>query len=230
MILKILGTRGKIEEKRPGHVKHSGILVDNKILFDLGEQEFLKYNPESIFITHLHPDHAFFVEGNKEIKINIPVYAPEKSEKLKSIKIISKPLETNGYRFIPIPTLHGLKIKSQGYIIEKDNKRVLYTGDVAWIEKQHYDKFASLDLVITEASYIRKGGMIRRDAKTGKIYGHTGIPNLVNLFKSFTRRIVFMHFGTWFMKDVLTARKKIIEMENKELELNIAYDGKEYVV
>lgn len=230
MILKILGTRGKIEAKRPGHVMHSGLLVDDKILCDLGEQEFLKYNPKAVFITHLHPDHAFFIEGNKEIKINVPVYAPEKSEKLKSIKVISKPVEIKGYLFLPIPTLHSLKLKSQGYLIEKDNKRVLYTGDVAWIEKQHHDKFHNLDLVITEGSYIRKGGMIRRDPKTGMIYGHTGIPDLVNLFKPFTKHIVFMHFGTWFMHDTQKAEKEIMALENQGLKLEIAHDGKEYTV
>ena len=58
MKIKILGTRANIKAGTPGHTKHSGVLVDNKLLFDVGEKEFLKYNPSYIFFTHFHPDHA----------------------------------------------------------------------------------------------------------------------------------------------------------------------------
>jgi glyoxylase-like metal-dependent hydrolase (beta-lactamase superfamily II) len=60
MKIEILGTRGEIKNLKPYHAKHSGVFIDNDLLFDLGEKEYLKLNPEHIFITHLHPDHAFF--------------------------------------------------------------------------------------------------------------------------------------------------------------------------
>jgi len=50
---------GEIRKSCPYHSKHPGVLIDEKILLDIGEEEFLKYKPEYVFITHLHPDHAF---------------------------------------------------------------------------------------------------------------------------------------------------------------------------
>lgn len=40
MKIKILGTRGEIEESAPYHSKQSGVLVDDKILLDIGDKDF----------------------------------------------------------------------------------------------------------------------------------------------------------------------------------------------
>ncbi len=225
MKIKILGTRGEIETSSPRHFNHSGILLDGKILLDLGEEKFLKYKPKYIFITHFHPDHAFFVrEPEKRIKIKIPIYSPENLKP-------GKPIKVNSYKFTPIPTFHSKIVDSVAYLVEKKNKRFLYTGDMVWIEKKYHHLFKNLDLVITEASYYRKGGLVRKDKKTGKIYGHTGVPNLINLFKKFTSHIVFLHFGSWFFKDIKEARKKLDKLakENK-LKITVAYDNLELVI
>jgi len=60
MNIKILGTRANIKTQQPLHGKHTGILCDHKIMLDVGEKEFQSEKPAVIFITHLHPDHAFF--------------------------------------------------------------------------------------------------------------------------------------------------------------------------
>ncbi len=86
-----------------------------------------------------------------------------------------------------------------------------------------------LDLVITEASFLRKGGLIRKN-RQGKIFGHNGVPDLVNLFEKFTRRIVFTHFGTWFLKDISSGIRKIKSMERKDLKLEVAVDGSEFEI
>lgn len=223
MKIEILGTRGEIESTTPYHSKHSGILIDSEILVDLGEKEYLEYNPKCIFITHLHPDHAIFI--TEEIgEINVPVYAPELSDKLQGIRKISESVKINSYKILPIPTIHSKLVKSVGYLIEKDNRKVLYTGDMIWIKKEYHNKIKDLDLVITDGSFIRDKGMIRRDKDTGQIYGHNGIPNLVKLFNRFTKHIVFTHFGEWFYKDVGESRKKIASLEN-DVKLDVAYDG-----
>jgi hypothetical protein len=41
MKIKILGTRGDIKAAKPYHAKHSGVLVDNTLLFDLGKRQYL---------------------------------------------------------------------------------------------------------------------------------------------------------------------------------------------
>jgi hypothetical protein len=74
---------------------------------------------------------------------------------------------------------------------------------------------------------MRKGGMIRRDKESGKIYGHTGIPNLVNMFEEYTPRIIFTHFGKWFMDDVSKAGEKFSKLSREDLQIEAAYDGME---
>ena len=224
MKIKILGTRGEIKPTLPKHSKHGGVLIDEKIMFDLGEQEFLKYKPKAIFITHLHPDHAFFVID--PTKINLPIYAPENFAEQK-IRLLKKKIKIEGYTVTPIPTHHTKLVKSTAYSIEKEPYKILYTGDVIWINKEYHHLLQNLDLVITEGSFIRKGGMIRRD-KSGKLYGHAGIPNLIRLFAPFTKNILFMHFGSWFYKDTEKAHQKIAKLgEENKIKTIVGYDGME---
>lgn len=225
MKIKILGTRGEIEPTLPKHSKHSGVLIDDKILFDLGEKEFLKYKPKAIFITHLHPDHAFFVLKPEEAKINIPIFAPEKLKAGPEIKIIDKKIKIDDYAITPIPTHHSKLVVSIAYLIEKKPNKVLYTGDVIWINKEYHHLLQNLDLVITEGSFVRKGGMIRRD-KSGKLYGHAGTPNLIRLLSPFTKNILFMHFGSWFYDDTEKAHQKIAKLgEENKIKTIVGYDG-----
>lgn len=230
MNIKILGTRGEIEEYAPWHTKHSGILIDGTVLIDLGEEEYLNYNPSFVVFTHLHPDHAFFIRKNNRLKPGIDAYAPEISEHIEGLLVVTGHFERNGYKFTPIPVIHSLKVKSLAYIIEKDGKRLLYTGDVAWIEKKYREKLGQLDMVITEGSFIKKGGMIRKEKNTGKIFGHTGIPDLIRMFSPHTQHIVLTHFGTWFMKDVEAGRKKIQELGTSNILLEAARDGQEFIL
>jgi len=218
--IKILGTRGEIESKATKHNNHSGILIDNKLLFDCGEVKFLKNKPSHIFITHNHPDHAVYVIKDFP-KTKAKIFAPEK---YKNIPItISKTIKIGQYKITPIPTIHSLKVKSNAYLIQKGKKRILYTGDVVWLEKKHHKKLKNLNLVITDGSYIRKGGLVLR--KNNKLYGHTGIPNLVNLFKKYTKRIIITHYGEWFFKDRKKAKRKIKELSN-EVKVEPTYDGR----
>lgn len=225
MKIKILGTRGEIPVSAPYHSKQSGVLIDNQILFDIGEKEYLKYKPKHIFITHLHPDHAYFVR-TKEI-FDEKIYAPEKTELASNTTVLKKQITINSYKIKPIPTEHSRKVKSTAYLIQKGKQKILYTGDMIWINKEYHKWLKNLDLVITEASFVRKGGMVRR-YETGEIYGHTGVPNLINLFKKFTKKIVLTHFGSWIYKDMKASRKLIKKMaEENNVEIIVGYDGME---
>jgi ribonuclease BN (tRNA processing enzyme) len=230
MKIKILGTRGEIEEFSPWHTKHSGVLIDDKFLLDLGEEEYLDYKPDFVVFTHFHPDHAFFVRSKNELKEEIIAYGPEKIPELDNVHIRTEAFEKDSYHLIPIPTIHSLKVRSQSYIVEKDGKRLLYTGDIGWMEKRYQDQLGKLDMVITEGSFIKKGGMIRRDKESGKIYGHIGVPDLFRIFSEHTNHIVLMHFGAWFMKDVEAARRKIQDLAPEGVKVEVARDGEEYTI
>ncbi len=230
MKITILGTRGEIEESAPYHSKQSGVLIDDRIMLDCGDERFLACHPRYILITHLHPDHAFFVRAGHFAIPDASVYAPDPFQNA-PITRTTKPFMLEDYRITPIPTIHSIKVKSNAYLIEHKKKRILYTGDMIWIEKEYHHLLHDLDLVITEASYMRRGGLVRRDPKTGNIYGHTGVPNLIALFAQYTPSIVLTHFGAWFYKDMKEGRRKCMQLGREyEVEVIVGYDGLELTV
>ncbi len=201
--------------------------MDDIFLFDLGEEAFLTYQPKYILITHLHPDHAFFVrEPKKDYTIDAPLFAPESFKGNLWVKALTQPKSFGSYEITPIPTHHSHKVNSQAYLIKKGKEKMLYTGDMIWINKEYHHLLENLDLVITEGSFIQKGGRIRRHEESKKIYGHTGIPNLLNFFKPYTRHLIFVHFGSWFYQNMPSARKKLITL-GKEHGINVyvGHDG-----
>lgn len=222
MQIRILGTRGMTDASAPWHAKHSGVLVDDQLLFDLGEPAFLaEHEPRAIFITHLHPDHAAFVET--EMTIDIPVHVPEPTDQIES-EVLDEGIEIAGYQVTPFPTHHSKLVESQAYLVEKGGARLLYTGDLVWLNKTYHDQLRGLDLVITDGAYWRKGGLIRSD-EAGNLWGHNGIPDLVDLFGPLTARIVFTHFGAWFYEDIEEARKKVADLSNPTTQVEVARDG-----
>ncbi|TXT61769.1 MAG: Ribonuclease Z [Promethearchaeota archaeon] len=226
MKIKILGTIGMHEKSARKHSKRSGILIDDKILFDLGEKEYLIYKPDYIFLTHLHPDHAIFIE-EEIFNIEIPVHAPNYSKRLPDLKIIREEVNLDSYKITPIPTHHSKSLDSVAYLIENNqNNRILYTGDLIWIDKEYHYLLENLDLIIADGSFLRKGGMTRKDSKTGQLFGHNGIPDLIKFLKPFTNKIVFTHFGSWFFEDIEKSKKEIISLYDS-INIEVAYDGME---
>ncbi|MDW5564270.1 MAG: MBL fold metallo-hydrolase [Methanomassiliicoccus sp.] len=220
MKIEILGTRGHIEVSAPGHELHSGVLMDD-VLFDLGERRYLERLPRAVFITHFHEDHAFFVSDS--VKIDVPVFAPERLAGW-NVRIVRSTVEVAGMRVTPVPTNHSERVRSCGYLVEKDMQRVLYTGDLFSIQERYRDRLSDLDLVITEGSFMRRGGLVRRDPETGRYHGHTGIPDLVQFFSPLARRIVITHLGSWFFKDIQAAVRQI-ESLDVEARVTVAEDG-----
>jgi ribonuclease BN (tRNA processing enzyme) len=224
MRVRVLGTRGEVEPSAPRHSRHSGLLVDGRLLLDLGEEEFLESKPRRVLITHLHPDHAFFVR--KPAPLGRPVYAPEILAGRPEVKVFPGRMSFDGFTIRAVPTHHSLKVRSQAYLVRRGGRRMLYTGDLFWINKEYHSLFRGLDLVVTEASFIREGGMIRRDKSSREPYGHAGVPDLVRLFAPFTPTILFTHFGSWFYGDARKSRKTLAELGKQYGVSTIAgYDG-----
>jgi glyoxylase-like metal-dependent hydrolase (beta-lactamase superfamily II) len=186
-----------------------------------------------LLLTHLHPDHAWFARkpGKTSVDRPLTVHAPEKGPPVEGVayRVVDAPIGLGPYAVTPIPTHHSLKVESQAYLIERGGRKLLVTGDLIWINKEHHHLIKGCDLVITEASFLRKGGMVRRDKETGAIYGHKGVPDLIRLFQPFTKRIVIVHLGSWFYKEGAKASRKAIRaLGRKEgLDAAIGYDGME---
>lgn len=225
MKIEILGTRGKIDPWAPHYKNHTGFLLDDILLLDVGEPEYMVRKPKAIIFTHFHPDHAFFLFNKEKFEPGVPHYGPEEQDFIPDLRIISDKFDLEGYSFTPIPVIHALKLKSLGYLVEKNGKRVLFTGDVAWIEKKELENLPPLDLVVTEATFINKGGRINR--KKDRIFGHTGAPDLVRLLGPLTHKLVFTHYGNWFFEDVEDSLKQLKALEIEGLEIVPAYDGLE---
>jgi hypothetical protein len=210
MRLEILGTRGNILPSAPKYALHSGVLVDGRILLDLGEAAYLRYRPQHIFITHLHPDHAAFLRT--EVVTDAEIHLPEPTRKLPAARVISRPVQSGSYRIVPVPTIHSTKVRSLGYVVESGGRRVFFSSDLVAIQRRYHRRLRRLDLVITEGSYMRWGGLVRTDPASGRPFGHTGIPNLIEFFRPFTWRIVITHFGSWFYKDIPASIQQIASL------------------
>jgi ribonuclease BN (tRNA processing enzyme) len=210
MRLTILGTRGNVPRSAPGYARHSGILVDARILLDLGDTAYLRYRPQHIFVTHLHPDHAAFLRTG--VVPDAEVYLPEPTPKLPTARVISRPVQRGTYRIVPVPTIHSLKVRSVGYVVEQSGRRIFFSSDLVAIERRYHRRLQGLDLVITEGSYLRRGGLVRTDPASGRMFGHTGLPNLIEFFRPFTSRIVVTHFGSWFYQDIAASIQRIASL------------------
>jgi len=231
MRIRILGTRGEIDESAPYHARHTGLLFDGALLVDLGEPEFLAHRPKAVLLTHLHPDHAYFVRpGADPPPDGIPIFGPEPCPQTR-IRPFARTATIAGLRVRPVPVHHSLRVRSQAYLISRAGRTVLYTGDMLWIEKPYHPLLAGVDLVITEASAMRAGGFVRRDKATGRVFGHRSVPDLVRFFAPFCRRIVLIHFGSWFYGDARAARRQIGSLGRKYgVKAEAAHDGQELVV
>ena len=222
MRLEILGTRGNIRPSAPNYTRHSGILVDGRILLDLGEVAYLGYRPRQVFITHLHPDHAAFLRS--EVVTDAPIYLPEPTRKLPSGRVMSRPVRSGPHRIVAVPTVHSPTVRSVGYVVEKGGRRVFFSSDLVSIEQRYHRRLRRLDLVITEGSYLRRGGLVRTDPATGRRFGHAGIPDLVEFFRRFTSRIVVTHFGSWFYQDIAASIRRIASLGDG-VRTSAAHDG-----
>ena len=230
MKIIFLGTLGEIEEICPGHKKKSGILFvkdGKKLLVDCGDSSHLETNPDYIFITHFHPDHYLGLE-NRSLEIYTSKICTRDLPEDLSVKLKTIDSGKLGpFKVQTFPTIHSKKVHSVA--LKVDN--VLYTSDLIGFSngaKKDRDKiFQGVDFVIGDGSFIKKGGMVRRDPDTGEIYGHTGIPNIVKWCEEQNVKALFItHFGEWFTKDPKKGIEKLQSL-SKTLKILPARDGLE---
>jgi len=234
-ILHFLGTRGEIQETRSGHEKHSGLLIKyykERILFDCGEPEFLKENPNYIFLTHAHPDHAAGLNGEKGEGTKIPVYCTEETRNLleeAKVKVRywreikpQKTIKLGSFRITAFRVLHSIKAPAVCFKIEVGRKTFLYAPDVIKIlDESAYDNVQV---------YIADGSSLDRDLirkKNKKIFGHASLKSqITEIRKHKIPEMIITHWG----KQLIEMRdeeimKKLEDYSDGEVEIILAKDG-----
>lgn len=181
MKLTFLGTRGYIDASTRRHRRHTAMLVEYKemrVMIDCGkdwERKLKDINPQAIFITHAHPDHAW---GLKE-GTDIPVYASRDAWKeMKDYPLsgngVLKPRTPKTLRGIILeafPVIHSLRAPAVGYRISAGHAALFYVPDVIDIE----DRAAALrgiDVFVGDGASLKRP-LVRR--KGDKLFGHTTV-------------------------------------------------------
>jgi len=181
MKLTFLGTRGEVEEASKFHKNHSALFLRTHgkiILLDFGAswQGKLKlFNPDFIWLSHAHPDHALGLKGEK---VGVPVFMTEETSKklpkdkfpLLDRRIVKGSFEFSSIQAQEIPVRHSTTAPTSGLIIHTDEGKVGYFPDVLDIP----DKSCLEGLSV----YIGDGSSLTRNIvrmADGKKAGHLSI-------------------------------------------------------
>lgn len=239
MNIMFLGTKGYIKTSSPAHKYHTSTLFTYKkttLLIDCGldwlsQKELLKnYAIDAILITHAHPDHAW---GLKEGTF-APIYAsPETIDLIKHFPInkqsihIMQPNRTIKIGDITITRYnieHSIRCPASSFMIEADNKKVFYSGDVAYLPRKE-TFLQQVDLYIGDGASFTKGLIRKRD---NTIFGHAAIATqLTWCAKAAIPYAIFTHCGTPVVSMGYEQANNYVQELGKEKNVKslLAYDG-----
>lgn len=239
MIVKVLasGSKGNSTYIQTNELK---ILIDMGTTFQYLANELAKINItpkelEYILITHTHSDH---IKGLSSLvhKTNIQVLATKGM-----IEELSKKIPLENINIIPDKfTLEDIKVKlihnshdveSVGYIIENNNKSLVYITDTGYINKKYLSVLANRNLYILESNHDEKMLMDgpypfmlkqRVIGDKGHLSNHTTGKILSEVVGNNTQKIILAHLSEKnnteelaynTVKDILAANDIHIELE-----------------
>jgi ribonuclease BN (tRNA processing enzyme) len=236
MKLTFLGTRGNIEARSRLHRRHSALMVKTergRIMFDCGAdwvERVFALEPDIIFITHAHPDHA----AGLQLGAPCPVYASAETWRLISAYPIAirrmilpkQPAHEGGLSIRGYPLIHSLLAPAVGYRVEGGGAAFFYAPDVVSI----VDAETALEGVTL---YIGDGAALARPIvrkRAGAAVGHTTIRTQVGwCAKAGVPRAIFTHCGTQIVtEDGRTAAARVRRIgKDKGVPARVATDGLE---
>jgi phosphoribosyl 1,2-cyclic phosphodiesterase len=235
MKLTFLGTRGNIKIKSKRHFRHSSLLIESghlKIVIDAGADwkgKLKSINPDAIFITHAHPDHA----GALSSKTPCPVFTtPESWQLIKNyhieecrLVIPGDPVDLDGIIIEAFEVIHSLNAPAVGYRISDGEHTIFYVPDVVKIKKEK-KALENIDLYIGDGAIIKRTLLVRKRDST--LIGHAPVvAQLQWCKKNKVPRMIVTHCGTEITgMDPREADTIIHELGNQARVITmIAYDG-----
>lgn len=218
---------------------HSSLLVSyysQRIMIDCGLDWLGKVeeiDPDCIFITHAHPDHAFGLQEGSPC----PVYATEKSwEKLKEYEISEQQvvsprekIDVGKVSFEAFPVDHSTIAPAVGYRVTAGRRNVFYVPDVVWIHDRE-QALLGLDLFVGDGASLERS-LVRKMEEA--LVGHTPIrTQLTWCQKEDVPKAIFTHCGTEIVESDLRKLSPKLEAMARErnLQAQIAFDGYEVVL
>ena len=239
MNIHFIGTKGYIKESNSKHKYHSSLYIthkNTKILIDCGigwENKKFKLKPvNAILLTHWHPDHTYGLKNN-ELPYKPPVYATKDTWKhIEKFPITHRKIIKYNKKFMidditiePFEVLHTLKYDAVGYKITVNNKSFFYVSDMISIMKKQ-KALKNILFYIGDGSVVNES-LIRRDKKTGKIYGHSSIKAQASMCsKQGVNKMYVTHCGTEIVTNWKYVKKEIKKIENKyKIDIIIVYEG-----
>ncbi|MEX0940709.1 MAG: MBL fold metallo-hydrolase [Candidatus Babeliales bacterium] len=240
MRIKFLGTRGNIEVRTKKHYRHSTVLISyyhTTIMIDCGKDwlnKISQMNPDAIFITHAHPDHA---QGLKKGS-PAPVYATLASwEEIKNYKIHDRriimpedPISIGNITIMAFEVEHSIHAPAVGYRIIAGKKSIFYVPDLVRIKKQK-EALKNVAVYIGDGAIVSRSLLVRE--KKGTYVGHSPITEqLKSCKKEKIKKMIVTHCGTEIVTSDEDEIKKRLQKLSKEydVEVQLAYDGLEIII
>lgn len=241
MIVKVLasGSKGNSTYIQTNELK---ILIDMGTTFQYLANELAKINItpkelEYILITHTHSDH---IKGLSSLvhKTNIQVLATKGM-----IEELSKKIPLENINMIPDKfTLGDIKVKlihnshdveSVGYIIENNNKSLVYITDTGYINKKYLSLLANRNLYILESNHDEKMLMDgpypfmlkqRVIGDKGHLSNHTTGKILSEVVGNNTQKIILAHLSEKNNTEELAYNtvKDILDVNDIHIEVEVA--------
>lgn len=228
-----------------GYRRCSSVLIDKKLLIDPGphifdyEEDFhlssLYANVDNILLTHSHGDHLSVDNlaklcKEKERMLYCEAHAEKSVAQIPGLHshvlVPYVPMHIGDYTVSALQANHGTDIPDEiplHFIIEKDNKRIFYGCDGAWLLRKawYYLREYTFDLMVLDGTLGDADG----DAR---IFEHNSLVMVEQIVKTLRASGVMKPQGSIIISHLAHethGTQQQVEERLKAAQIGVAYDG-----
>jgi phosphoribosyl 1,2-cyclic phosphodiesterase len=240
MKLTFLGTRGYIKPRSVRHRMHTSTMIayrGKKVLIDCGQtwlERVSSLKPDSIVITHAHPDHAFGLKAGAPCPVyaSMDTWARMKNFPIRKdfCKVIRprRPEKIEGITFEAFPVIHSVLAPAVGYRVSAGKILLFYVPDVARIPRRS-QAFSDIRVYVGDGATLTRP-LIRYEKRSGRQIGHASIETQLGWCRSGgVRRMIVTHCGSAIVRgEEATVQARLCALGRKYgIRIKLAYDGME---